>query len=323
MSDPIRLAFALNGPQAGQHLTDANVAQVLEAETLGWVHLSSDHPDTPAWIARNLAYLDPAVIEALTATATRSRAVRIGDGILVILRGINTNEGHDPEDMVSVRVWADANRIVTLSRQRVRALGDIADAIAAGQGPGSAGAFLALLAERLNMRLEGLVNDLDMETDALETRVIGEPDAALRRHLVTMRLQVIELRRHCAPQRVALSDMEAADLALFSDADRLDLSETRQRLTRQIENLEEMRDSLAVLREELSGQLSDRLNRNMYILSILSAVFLPLGFLTGLFGVNVGGIPGATAEWAFWVFCGALTVIIALQFVILRYLRWM
>lgn len=323
MTGCIRFSYCLNGPEAGQRLTDARAPEVLRADTLGWVHLEADHPDTPAWIAEHLSYLDPTAQEALVVPATRSRATRIGDGVLVILRGVNTNEGRDPEDMVAVRLWADANRIVTLSRQRVRALGDIAKALEEGHGPAEAGDFVATLAARLNARLEPLVAGLDTETDSLETDVIGAPDQALRRRIVAMRLQVIELHRHCAPQVAALTDLEDSDLPMLDEADRMYIAETRQSLTRQTENLVEMRDSLAVLREELSGQISDRLNRHMYILSILSAIFLPLSFLTGLFGVNLAGIPGASNPWAFAIFAVALTVMFTIQILILRLMRWM
>ncbi len=319
----IRLAYALNGPEAGSRLDADRAIEVLRDDALGWVHLSADHPATPNWIARNLDYLDPAVQEALTAPATRARATRIGQGMLVVLRGINTNEGRDPEDMVSVRIWADAHRIVTLSRQRVRALGDIAERIGRGDGPETAGESLASLAQRPNARLEPLVGDLDLETDALETEVIGKPDQNLRARIVAMRLQVIELHRHSAPQAAAIADLIGSTAEFFAEDDRLLLSETRQSLTRQLENLAEMKDSLAVLREELSSQISDRLNGHMYFLSILSAIFLPLGFVTGLLGINVGGMPGAESSNAFWYVCAGLGVVFVLQILILRRARWL
>ena len=38
-------------------------------------------------------------------------------------------------------------------------------------------------------------------------------------------------------------------------------------------------------------------------------MFLPLGFITGLLGINVGGIPGSGAPWAFWVVVALLVVL--------------
>jgi len=52
-------------------------------------------------------------------------------------------------------------------------------------------------------------------------------------------------------------------------------------------------------------------------------VFLPLGFLTGVFGVNVGGIPGQTHEYGFWIMCGALSVLALAQLWLFRVMRWL
>jgi zinc transporter len=320
---PILMAYALSGPLAGSQLEGADLVDTLREDSLGWVHLRADHDQTKGWITEFMPYLDETIPHALTEATTRSRASRIGKGVLAVLRGVNLNEGKDLEDMVAIRIWAEDARIVTLSRQRVRALEDIAGDIARGEGPKTTGAFLALLAERLNARLEPIIAELDAETDALETQVIGAPDQDLRHRIVAMRLQVIELRRHTAPQREALQRMESEEFTLFSGVDRRHMREAREKLVRLVENLDEMKDSLAVLREELAGQISDRLNRHMYILSILSAIFLPLGFLTGLLGINVGGMPGAAHPSAFWYVCGGLMVVLFLQLLILRRARWL
>ena len=60
----------------------------------------------------------------------------------------------------------------------------------------------------------------------------------------------------------------------------------------------------------------------MYILSIISAIFLPLSFLTGLLGINIGGIPGAENENAFYIFSLILVFIISVQLTIFKKKRW-
>jgi zinc transporter len=60
----------------------------------------------------------------------------------------------------------------------------------------------------------------------------------------------------------------------------------------------------------------------MYLLSIISAIFLPLGFFTGLLGVNVGGIPGTENPNAFYIFSGFLVVVVILQFIYFRKKKW-
>ena len=89
-----------------------------------------------------------------------------------------------------------------------------------------------------------------------------------------------------------------------------------------VEDLEGLSERLLVARDEIASAHSDRLNRNLYILSVISAVFLPLSFLTGLLGINVGGIPGTADGDAFWKVTAALGGFLVLQVLVLWRMRW-
>ncbi|HBF99444.1 MAG TPA: zinc transporter ZntB, partial [Alphaproteobacteria bacterium] len=92
--------------------------------------------------------------------------------------------------------------------------------------------------------------------------------------------------------------------------------------TRFVEDLDAVRERSQIIQDELTTALSDKLNRNLYLLSIVAAIFLPLGFLTGLLGINVGGIPGTESPYAFGIFSAILVLIVGLQVVIFRKLHW-
>jgi zinc transporter len=64
------------------------------------------------------------------------------------------------------------------------------------------------------------------------------------------------------------------------------------------------------------------MNRNMYVLAIVAGVFLPLGLLTGLLGINVGGIPGADTPWAFAAVAVGLGVLGAIELWVLKRFGW-
>ena len=65
------------------------------------------------------------------------------------------------------------------------------------------------------------------------------------------------------------------------------------------------------------------MNKTMYILSIVAGIFLPLGLLTGLLGINVGGIPGTENPWAFAIFCVLLLIIAGGQIWLFKRKKWM
>ena len=319
MTNLLRHAYALDGARAGQPLSETEAIAALRADDLARVHLPATDPATRGWIETNLSYLDSHATEALVAEETRPRATFIEDGVLLVLRGINPGAEADPEDMVSVRIWADPHRIVTLSRQPMPVLGELVASFSGPDRPETAGAFLAALADLLNDQIEDFAADLSEAVADIEAGVIDTPDPDQRHMVMTRRLAAITLRRHIAPQREALEALMRSTGPLLSADDRRHLLEVHDRLTRMVETLDAMREQLSVLREELAGQLSDRINRNMYLLSILSAVFLPLGFLTGLFGINIGGMPGTDDPRAFLLFSGAM---LAVALAVLGFLRW-
>ena len=78
----------------------------------------------------------------------------------------------------------------------------------------------------------------------------------------------------------------------LTDSEAHELREEADRITRYLEDLELARERTMVLREEFLGQLAQEQNSRMYVLSVVAAVFLPLTFVTGLLGMNVGGLPG-------------------------------
>ncbi|RAK09452.1 zinc transporter [Salipiger aestuarii] len=318
----VETSFVLNGPDRGARLAPSEICDTLRGDALGWVHLRAQHPDTPGWIIANLSYLDPTIIDALVAEETRPRVTRVGDGLIVILRGINSIDGEEPEDMVSIRLWIDPHRIISLSRRPVQAISDIAADLDRGRGPEDCAAFLVELVERLTQRIENFWSGIDDEADDLEEAVLMEAAPEIRPRLVELRRRAIILRRYLQPQRDALRSLQGAHPVWLGNDDLRHLAEELDALERVVEDADAMRDRMALVRDEIASQLSDRLNRNMYMLSVLSALFLPLGFLTGLLGINVAGVPGAGNDNAFWIFVGALVGVVAVQLVILRKLKW-
>ena len=97
------------------------------------------------------------------------------------------------------------------------------------------------------------------------------------------------------------------------DRDRSRLREAAERVTRLGEELDAIRDRSQVVHDQIMDRRAETMNRQMLILSLVAALFLPLGLVTGLLGVNVGGIPGADNPWAFEILCAVLVVVGAMQ----------
>lgn len=286
-----------------------------------WAHLDAGSDDARAWLHGELP---EAAAEALLVEDTRPRAVGHPDGLQLNLRGVNTNPGAEPDDMVSLRIWVEDTRILTVRVRRVMAAEDVAGQLRAGEGPRSPGGLLVALAERLEVRIDDAVSDLAEHLDAFEERQALEgADPAKGPELAEIRRQSVVLRRYLAPQRVALEDVARGRLGNLSPEQAADLREVVDRTVRHLEDLEAIRERAAVAQEEQSQHLAAELNRRIYALSIVAGLFLPLTFLTGLLGINVAGIPGADSPVGFAVVSGLLAAVVGFEVLLFRRLRWM
>ena len=61
----------------------------------------------------------------------------------------------------------------------------------------------------------------------------------------------------------------------------------------------------------------------MYILSLIAGIFLPISFVTGLLGINVGGIPAAENPWGFLIVSLLLLTIVVLQVILFKRRHWL
>ena len=276
------------------------------AETL-WIHMDYTDEASGAWLL-DRSGLDPTIAQALVAEETRPRSLATRGGLLVILRGANLNEGADADDMIAVRAWIEANRIITTRHRPTRAIEAIRVSIETGDGPTSPGDFLVQLADGLTARASDAISDLEDQVDTLEDEVLSAESYELRGKIAEFRRSAIRFRRYLAPQKDVLTRLQNERVEWLNDIDRAHLREIGDRTLRLVEDLDSARDRAAVAQDELNNRLTEQMNRTMYILSIVAGIFLPLGLLTGLLGINVGGMPGVDSEWAFIVVCVVLVL---------------
>lgn len=308
-------AFLLDGRGGAERLDWERVRAWHPSQGVLWVHLDYSEPTAASWIAERSS-LDPTARAALLDLDPRPSVAKLDDGVLLILRGINLNQGAEPEDMVSLRVWAQRERIISMRRRPIRILAEVASSFARGGGARSTGELLVALVERTLAPAVQCVAALDDEIDACEEQALAEGAPDLRARLTAYRRTVVSLRRFLAPQREAWDKLPELAVEWLGEDERERLTLAAERLARTFEELEAARERAAVTHEELSSRIGELSNKRLYLLSVITAVFLPLGFVTSLLGVNVGGVPGTSSKWGFWLLCAgfAFGVVVQLRF---------
>ena len=287
-----------------------------------WVHADGWREDARA-VASRCDHMPEAGLSALLAQETRPRCTLMGHGALINLRGLGASKDAGGDALVSIRLWAEHARVISVSYRPLAAMEEVTKRMLAGEihDPGD---LIAAFAQQITEALDPEVADLGDGLDEIESSLSGIGAAEVRRRVSEIRATAIGYRRFIAPQRQALERLSAADALWLEPDDRLHLQEAADRCARMAEELEAVRERAALAHEELTDLRAEQMNRQALIISVVALVFLPLTFLTGLLGMNVDGIPYAHEPWAFWgvvAVCVAMAAGIGSWFVATHWLR--
>lgn len=318
--DGLICAYILDAPETEREVDWQDILEWTPGSGCLWVHLVGSDPRAREWIEKESG-IPKLAADALLEDDTRPRCAPIDGAVLVNLRGVNLNPGSDPEDMVSLRLYLEADRVISVRLRRLLAVEDVRREIESREGISGPAELLSRIADRLIHRMGPVIHELEDAIDELEDRVLSASSSELRVEIADVRRRGIALRRYLAPQRDVLSRLQNDRIDFFESEHKLRFRENADQLTRYVENLDTIRERATIVSEELQNGLAERVNANMYLLSLVAGVFLPLGFLTGLLGINVGGIPGTEYPWAFGIVTGCLLLVGLVELWLLRRLR--
>ncbi|MFT5893244.1 MAG: zinc transporter [bacterium] len=295
--------------------------QITDSTRLRWIHLNRESVDVQEWLSKN-DQLDNIIVDALLQVDTRPRIVKHHNGYLLNLRGVNLNPGENAEDMISIRLWVTGNLVISTRARRVLAAEDLKERFIAGKPPSSTGALIAFIAHRLVSRIAPVVAELDDKVDTLEERLLNGERSTNKSNIGQFRRTVLALRRYIAPQREAIAGfLRDSDDFLTLD-EQHQLRDTHDSIIRVAEDLDLIRERAMLLQEQLVEARAEAMNDRLFVLAIISAIFLPLGFFTGLFGVNIGGMPGVDHPNAFAFLCLSMLVFSVAIVVLFRWKKW-
>ncbi len=286
-----------------------------------WIHLSLPEDPEGGWVDKKSG-ISKNISEALLSRGDRPRLLKEEDKLFLSLRAINFNPGEDPDDMVFLHIHMEENRIITIRHKKVLAVDNIKSSLEENSGPKDSYEFLLEILSRISYRIGKVIQNIDDQIDEIEELVVDNADIKLRSVLSSLRRQAINIRRFLSPQREVLNYLGTLEIQWFKSKELYKIKELSEKNMRYLEDIDSARDRAAITHEEINSIYSEQLNKTMYVLSIVATIFLPLSFLTGLLGINVGGIPGTDNSMAFSMVCIILILLGVVEFLIFKLKRW-
>lgn len=260
-------------------------------EGFRWLHLSLAHQGTTGWLDR-LEGLPEDIHDMLLSPDSHQLALVDGGVVGCVIHDFERDfEQTDAVQIGALRFALMPGLMITARLHPIRSADIVRHRLARGHGIEEPAEALELLIGTIADGIAGAVRELGLDVQRIEDALLDGRDPPTARGLIGIR------RRHARIHRM-LDGLRAVFRRLEDDEDLPeDMLATVEKLSQRIQALgadsQGVQRQILQLREEIDIQVDQRTNQNLYILSIMTALLLPATFITGLFGMNTGGLPWA------------------------------
>jgi zinc transporter len=306
-----RLApFAACGPE---------VLKELDEPTPVWLHFNVADLRARRWLETQ-AMLPEAAQRVLLEAHPATQALKVERGFLLVLTDLRHDFHVDPEGFGEMRIYLERTRVITT---RVRPLKTV-DRLRRGltereelEDDTALGVFRGLIESSVETFAE-VSSQLSERLDDSEDRILADEYRSEASTLGSLRRVLARLRRHLNANRAVLARVPDA-LADWADAEwRRSLRTTMDRLDAVGQDLELVQERARLLQDEIAARLAEVTNRSLFVLSVVTTALLPITLLTGVFGMNVGGLPWAAHPHGFARVSLVMLLALVLALIVLR-----
>lgn len=169
-----------------------------------------------------------------------------------------------------------------------------------------------------------LVGDrIDDRIELLEENILMHTKKSHLNEIIGLRGEILWLRKVLGPQRDVIATLNKKDLKLIDDQLQKYFSDIYENALKIAESFDTYRDLMGNLREAYQSSVANRANEIMRVFTAITTIFMPLTFITGIYGMNFDFIPGLHLRFGSYVLLGVMLLLGISMFYIFRKKEWL
>jgi magnesium transporter len=290
-----------------------------------WVDLMNPSPDEGLHVLRDVFHFHELAVEDALSELEYPKVESYGDYLYLILHRIDF---HAPEHCFKthdVDFFLGPSYLVTIHSGDSRSIEQITqvcqrNTMALGEGTA---ALMHRVIDAMVDNYRPEIDELNDRLDAFEEQVFETSSPRLAKDILNFKRDVASLRRVVQPQRDVVGRLARREFALIDEQVAFRFRDVHDHLVRLADEAMFFQDRITSLLDANLATVSNQLNSIMKILTVIATVFMPLTFITGLYGMNVDlphfGLGGVTM---FWVLMAVMIAIVVLMLVYFRKRGW-
>ncbi len=284
--------------------------QPLDERSICWIDLSNQDEKSLNLLAEQFKF-HPLTIEDCLHFDQRPKLETYEGYLFLVVQGFHVNWEHMHEsNALELHMFIAKNFVVTVHEQPIASLNSVWTRVANdGRLVNNRGDQLCyLITDSLIDSYFPIIDDLHLRIDQLEDRVLSPTQKVCLSDILNFKRLLLELRKILSPQRDVLAMLSKRGDNLVSERVSIYFRDVYDHTLRLHESVESARELIGNVRDAHLWNASQRTNEIMKQLTILSAIFLPLTFITGFFGQNFDSLPFNSRDLMYFMLFSCVAV---------------
>ncbi|MCW6508816.1 CorA family divalent cation transporter [Lichenifustis flavocetrariae] len=276
-------------------------------DSLVWLHFDQADARARDWISA-CSHVPAAAKAVLLGADAHMRIEAAGSGLAGVVGDLHHEFSQKSDQLDVLRLYLDNRCLISVRRKPLAGVEKLREALGEGLKVDRPIALVTQFLHHVTDTLGDLILELTENVDTVEEDVLEERGGRPGEELGRLRRMAARLRRHMVPQQHALLGLLSRLPHWIEEQDAAKLRTAIERLGALGHDLDLVQERARLLQEQASARLMEATNRNLYILSIVTTIFLPMSLITGLFGMNLGGLPAQQDPLGFWYGIGLMLI---------------
>jgi len=297
-----------------------------DAHTVTWIDVDSMSDSKLLENFGRVMGFHALMLEDILNTDQRPKCEDYGSYIYVVVKMLDYNEARGEIDIEQLSLVLGPNYVIAFQerpgdffdplRERIRkSLGRIrklgADHLAY--------AILDIIVDHYFVVLEKLGEKIEK----LEEVVGSNPSQETARQIHALRREMIFVRRSTWPMREVVTGLQRSDSELVRESTSVYLRDLQDHVMQVADAVDNFRDLLNGMLDSYYATITNRTNAVLKVLALFSAIFMPLTFITGIFGMNFVHFPELEWRYGFQGSIILMGVVILIMFGFFRWKKWL
>jgi magnesium transporter len=320
------LVYRKGHPKIEENFTAADLPELLQDKSaVIWVDMESP-TEADERILLDVFQFHPLTVEDCRENRHYPKIEEFHGYLYFIVHGVRADTSPDRFNTIELDGFLGSNYVITYHHEMFRSINNVKKLlrntpIACQRGP----AFLLhQILDQVVDFYSPILDEFDERIDQLEADIftLRKANNEILSEIMDLKRSVLRLRRISGKQMDILHRMSRGEFSLIPEEMRPFYRDVYDHLVRVVDLAENYRDLITGSLEAYLSVVSNRLNEIMKVLTIFSAIMLPLTFIAGIYGMNFDNMPELHSRYGYYAIWGLMIAVAVAMLLFFRRRGW-